>query len=151
MLRKTPKEDMVAPHIWRIDRHLKYGIDTSAAIWDKKFLQNALAKEDCNAWQFEVNYCREAESEYGLQGEIFFDDRQPFNISPVEVVRLGKLNPDAIRFYKKLGYRINTKRREIMTFWQKSFINLKMLLCDIPLLGGILKYISKLLGVKYFS
>lgn len=144
-------EDQVAPHIWRIYRHRKYGIDTSAAIWDKEFFRKALEKEDCNAWQFEVNYCKEAESEDGLQGEIFFDDRQPFNISPVEVVRLGEFNPDAISFYKKLGYKINTSQREVMSFWRKSFINMKMLLCDVPILGDTIKWISRLFGVKYFS
>jgi len=144
-------EDQVAPHIWHIDRHQKYGIDTSAAIWDKVFLRQALEKEDCNAWQFEVNYCREAESEDGLQGEIFFDDRQPFNISPVEIVRLGKFNPDAIRFYKRIGYEIDTSKRDVMNYYQKSFINLKMALSKIPVLSNILKGISRVFGVKFFS
>ena len=37
--------NQIAPHIWRIERHRKYGIDTSAAIWNKEFLRKALKKE----------------------------------------------------------------------------------------------------------
>ena len=146
----TP-EDQVAPHIWRIYRHRKYGIDTSAAIWDKEFFRKALEKEDCNAWQFEVNYCREAESEEGLQGEIFFDDRQPFNISPIEVVRVGKLNPLAIKYFHKLGYDIDTSNRERLGLFRTLWCNAENYFWRIPILSTIIKSITKLFGVKYFS
>lgn len=151
MQKSLTAKDQLAPHIWRIDRHRKYGIDTSAAIWEKSFLICALEKEDCNAWQFEVNYCEESETEEGLQGNIFFDDRQPFNISPIEIVRLGKINPDAIKFYKKLDYNINTSKRAVMSYYQKTFINMKMILCEIPVLSTFLKTFSRMFGVKYFS
>lgn len=144
-------EDQVAPHIWRIARHTKYGIDTSAAIWEKGFLIKELEQEDCNAWQFEVNYCKEAASEEGLKGNIFFDDRQPFNISPVEVVRLGKLNPLALRYFKKLGYTIDTSKRKklglIMTLWDNS----ENYFAKIPILSKIIKYVCKLFGKEFFS
>lgn len=146
----TP-EDQIAPHIWRIHRHRKYGIDTSAAIWNKEFFRKALEKEDCNAWQFEVNYCREAESEIGLQGEIFFDDRQPFNISPVEVVRVGKLNPIAISYFHKLGYDIDTTKREKLGLFRTLWCNAENYFWRIPLLSTIIKSVTKLFGVKYFS
>ena len=150
MEKKLTPEDQVAPHIWRIDRHRKYGIDTSAAIWDKKFLMAALEKEDCNAWQFEVNYCREAESGQGLQGNIFFDDRQPFNISPVEVVQLGQLSTDAIKFFQKKGYDIQSKR-ERMGRRQMLYFRYRNRLEKIPFLWKIIKGICKLFGVKFFS
>lgn len=143
-------DNQIAPHIWRINRHRKYGIDTSAAIWGKEFLLKALEKEDCNAWQFEVNYCREAESEEGLQGEIFFDDRQPFNISPVEVVQLGKLSTDAIKFFHKLGYDILSDRQR-MVFLQMFYFRERNRLEKNPYLWKIIKAICKLFGVKFFS
>lgn len=150
MDKKLKEDDQVAPHIWRIDRHKKYGIDTSAAIWEKEFLLRALEKVDCNAWQFEVNYCRDAESEEGLQGNIFFDDRQPFNISPVEVVQLGKLSTDAIKFFKKHGYAIQS-HRERMGWFQMLYFRERNRLEKIPFLGRIIKAVCKLFGVKFFT
>ena len=150
MEKALTSEDRAAPHIWRINRHRKYGIDTSAAIWEKGFLRKALQKEDCNAWQFEVNYCKEAESEEGLQGEIFFDDRQPFNISPVEVVQLGKLSTDAIKFFQKLDYDI-LSNRERMGFWQMLYFRERNRFEKNPYLWRIIKAICKLFGIKFFS
>ncbi len=143
-------EDQLAPHIWRIDRHKKYGIDTSAAIWEKGFLVNALEKEDCNAWQFEVNYCRESESKEGLEGNIFFDDRQPFNISPIEVVQLGQLSTDAIKFFREQGYDIQSKRermrrRKMLYFRYRNRLEKK------PFWGKIIRGLCKVLGMKFFS
>ena len=152
MPKNKSKIEQMAPHIWRIDCHQKYGIDTSAAIWDKNFFCRALEKSDCNAWEFEVNYCREAETEVGLQGEIFFDDRQPFNISPVEVVRIGKLTPDAIKFYKKLGYDIDTSKREMISPLKMKLYNLKVFLkygTSIP--NAPIKFLAKVLGFKFYS
>lgn len=146
----TP-EDQVTPHIWRIYRHRKYGIDTSAAIWKKNFLMKELEKEDCNAWQFEVNYCKEAESEEGLQGNIFFDDRQPFNISPVEVVRVGKLNPLALRFFKKQGYTIDTSKRGKLGLVKTIWDNSENYFARIPILSKVIKYVCRIFGKEFFS
>lgn len=143
-------EDQLAPHIWRINPHKKYGIDTSAAIWEKGFLFKALEKEDCNAWQFEVNFCKMAESEEGLQGNIFFDDRQPFNISPIEVVQLGQLSTDAIKFFHKKGYDIKSNR-ERMGRRRMLYFRYRNRLEKEPFLGKVVRRICKLFGVKFFS
>ncbi len=150
MERGLTKDDELAPHIWRINRHRKYGIDTSAAIWEKEFLIRALEKEDCNAWQFEVNYCKEAESKEGLQGNISFDDRQPFNISPIEVVQLGKLSTDAIKFFHKSGYDIQSDR-ERMGRRQMLYFRYRNRLEKVPFWGKIIRGICKLFGIKFFS
>lgn len=150
MEKKLTPEDQMSPHIWRIYKHRKYGIDTSAAIWDKRFLMKELEKEDCNAWQFEVNYCRDAESERGLQGEIFFDERQPFNISPIEVVQLGKLSTDAIKFFHRLGYDVLSER-ERMGWKQMLYFRERNRLEKNPYLWKLIKTICKLFGVKFFT
>ena len=142
-------KDNLAPHIWRIDRHKKYGIDTSAAIWDKSFLMKALEKKNCNAWQFEVNFCREAESENGLQGNIFFDERQPLNISPVEVVQLGELSRDAIKFFHVAGYEVKSSRK-VMSWWRMMYFRARLHL-DKLYIREFLKSLFKFLGVKFFS
>lgn len=150
MEKKPNLEDQLAPHIWRINRHKKYGIDTSASIWEKAFLTQALEKEDCNAWQFEVNYCKEAKSEGGLQGNIFFDDRQPFNISPVEVVQLGELSRDAITFYRKLGYDV-VSTRKIMSWRRMMYFRARYFFEEIPYGSNIVKAICKFFGMNFFS
>ena len=150
MEKALTQDDQIAPHIWRINRRRKYGIDTSAAIWDKEFLRKALEKEDCNAWQFEVNYCKEAESDSGLQGEIFFDERQPFNISPIEVVQLGQLSTDAIKFFHKNGYDIQSNR-ERMNWRQMLYFRERNRLEKNPYLWKIIKAVCKLFGMKFFS
>lgn len=150
MQKSLSAEVQLAPHIWRIDRHRKYGIDTSAAIWDKGFLMKELEKEDCNAWQFEVNYCKEAASEEGLKGNIFFDDRQPFNISPVEVVQLGQLSTDAIKFFRNNGYDIQSQRGR-MGWRQMLYFRYRNRLEKVPILGKAIRGICKLLGIKFFS
>lgn len=150
MERKFTSDDQVSPHIWRIDRHKKYGIDTSAAIWEKGFLIRALEKEDCNAWQFEVNYCREAELEEGLKGNIFFDDRQPFNISPIEVVQLGRLSTDSIKFFHKQGYDIQSNR-ERMGRKQMLYFRYRNRLEKVPFWGKLIRGICRVFGLKFFS
>lgn len=150
MENKLKPEDQIIPHIWRIDRHKKYGIDTSAAIWEKGFLIEALEKEDCNAWQFEVNYCKEAESDDGLRGNIFFDDRQPFNISPIEVVQLGQLSTDAIKFFHQIGYDIQSNR-ERMGWRQMLYFRYRNRIEKVPFWGKIVRGICRLFGIKFFS
>lgn len=153
--RELKPEDEIIPHIWRIDKHRNYGIDTSAAIWKKEFFLKELEKVDCNPWQFEVNYCKQAKTAEGLLGRIFFDDRQSFNISPLEVVSMAKLNPDAIKFFHKLGYDIDTTKRETLGYRRLFFINTKRWfrnkLLGNKMLTKIVRGISKLFGVEFFS
>ena len=150
MQKSLTAKDQLAPHIWRIDRHRKYGIDTSAAIWEKGFLMNELEKEDCSAWQFEVNFCMEAESEEGLSGNIYFDDRQPFNISPIEVVRVGKLNPESIKFFHKLGYDIDTSQRAMLGWGNVYLYKFRKFLNNYSTIRNVFKRIGMMVGIKSF-
>lgn len=146
---KTPTNS-ISPHVWRTDKHRKWGIDTSAAIWRKDFFIKQLQKNDCSAWEFEVNLCKEALSENGLKGNIYYDDRKPFNISPVEIVRLGKLTPDGIRFFKKLGYNIDVSRREVMSEFRMIFYNIKGKLAR-SFFRKPIKKIAKFIGIEFFT
>ena len=53
-----PNKEYYKEHLIIIPKHLKYGIDTSAAIWDKEYLMNKLGDSDYSAWQFEVDRCK---------------------------------------------------------------------------------------------
>lgn len=148
-------EDEIIPHIWRIDKHRNYGIDTSASIWEKGFLRQQLEREDCDPWQFEVNYCNESKTEKGLPGNIFFDDRQSFNISPKEVVIQGKLVPDTLKMFHKLGYDIDTTKRPQITYFKMYVGNIKRWFRDhlreYQFLNQKVRKIAKLLGIDFFS
>lgn len=143
--------EQCAPHIWRTPKNRKWGIDTSAAIWRKEFFLYQLEKSKCNAWQFEVNLCNEAITEKGLEGNIFYDDRKPFNISPVEIVRLGQLTPDGLRFFRKNGYVINTNGRPIMSEFRMIIYNIKSKIAHKKYIARPIKMIAKLFGIKFFT
>ena len=148
-------EDEIVPHIWKIDKHRNYGIDTSASIWEKGFFKKELERVDCNPWQFEVNYCKQSKTEEGLPGKIFFDDRQPFNISPKEVIVQGKWMPDTVDMFHQLGYDIDTSKREKLSRWSMHQLNTKRWfrnhLRDNPILNKIVRKVARLFGVEFFS
>jgi len=153
--RELSADDQVVPHIWRIDRHRNYGIDTSASIWNKDFFRKELEKGDCNPWQFEVNYCKLSKTKEGLPGKIFFDDRQPFNISPEEVVVQGKFAPDTVEMFHRLGYDIDTSKRDVLARRKTVIGGLKRWfrnhLRENPFLSSVTRRIARLFGVEFFS
>ena len=107
-----PNPQYYADHLIIIPQHLRYGIDTAAAIWDKEYLLEKLGTEDYSAWEFESDRCNEAASENGLEGLILCDDQLSFNVSEIPVVIQGDFYPDAIKFFKEeIGYEIQSKRR----------------------------------------
>lgn len=148
-------DDEILPHIWRIDKHRNYGIDTSASIWEKEFFRKELERVDCNPWQFEVNYCNQSKTVEGLPGRLFFDDRQPFNISPKEVIVQGKWMPDTVAMFHRLGYDIDTSKREKLSYWSMCQLNAKRWfrnhLRENPFLNRIVRRIARLFGVEFFS
>ena len=148
--KRNPAEN-VAPHIWRINKHCQYGIETSAAIWEKSFFYKLLDREDCNAWQFEVNLFNDAVSEQGLPGNIFCDDRTPFNISPVEVIRVGKIRPQAIQFFKKRGYSIDITSMPIMTWCEVMKETIRDCASHLKFGRGFMKRIGKAMGFYTYT
>ena len=139
-----------APHYVVIPKHQKYGVDTAAAIWNKNFLLELLSREVSDAWQFEINLCKLAATEEGLPGLILYDERGPFNISPVEVVRLGKIKPDAVKFFHNLGYDLQTQRPRLSK-WQVLQEKLKVKLYYLKYGRKTLKRIGRLFGFQFLS
>lgn len=148
--KNNPAEN-VAPHIWRINKHCHYGIETSAAIWEKSFFYKQLNREDCDAWQFEINLFNDAVSEHGLPGNIFCDDRTPFNISPVEVIRVGKLRPQAIKFFKERGYDIDVESMPIMSKGEVIKETIRDKASHFKFGRGFMKKIGKLFGFYTYT
>lgn len=147
-----PNKEYYKDHLIRIPKHQKYGIDTSAAIWDKEYLLEKLGDGDYSAWQFEIDRCNEAASAEGLNGLILCDDQLSFNVSEIPVVIQGVLYPDAVKFFSnQLGYKILSPRSQMST---KNVLRYKLKVRMSRVKHGrkILKWIGRnILGYKFFT
>lgn len=147
-----PDKKYYKDHLIIIPNHLKYGIDTSAAIWDREYLLEKLGDEDYSAWKFEVDRCEEASTEAGFGGLILCDDLLSFNVSEIPVVIQGTLYPEAIKYFaSNLGYNIQSQRKR-MSYVNVLRYKLKVRMSRVKRGHRFLKWIgSHLLGYKFFS
>ncbi len=146
-----PNKRYFADHLVIIDRHLKYGLDTAAAIWKKEYLLDKLGEGDYSAWKFEADRCAEAASEDGYRGVILADDRLPFNVSEIPVVVQGMFYPPVMDDFRKRGYEILSKRK-VMSSWQMFKYDFKRRCARIPFGHNFMKWFgTKFLGYKFFT
>ena len=143
--------EYVAYNIVKIPPHHRYGVETSAAIWDKNYFIKKLSEADCSAWEFEVNRCKEAQSEKGHDGIILYDARGPYNISPIEVIRVGKWWPGAIKYFHELGYDINPGNIPIMNIWEVLGDKIRRKVSGIKFARKPIKKVAKLMGFPVYS
>ena len=134
-----------------VPNHLKYGVDTAAAIWKKEFYGEKIGQGDYTAWQFEVNMCNDAISEKGLGGYILWDPNNALSINEIEVVRQGKFRPEAIVFFKNIGYDLDTSHRPVMTKFESFKDNFKGRFARIKFGRRFIKRIAKIFGYKFFT
>jgi len=147
-----PNKQYYADHLIVIDKHLRYGLDTAAAIWNKDYLLEKLGEGDYSAWKFEADCCAEAASEEGYKGLILVDDRISFNVSEIPVVVQGKFYPPVIEDFRKRGYEIDTSKRSVMTRKQKFNYDFKRWCGRIPFGHKFMKWFgTKFLGYKFFT
>ena len=119
-------------HLIVIDKHLRYGLDTAAAIWNKDYLLALIGEGDYNAWQFEKKCCDIAATEEGYSGLILADDRLSFNVSEIPVVVQGKFYPPVIEDFRKRGYEIDTSKRKVMSWGQQFKYDFKRKAARFP-------------------
>jgi len=147
-----PNKQFFADHLIIIDKHLRYGLDTAAAIWKKEYLLEKLGDDDYSAWKFEADRCAEAASERGYNGLILVDDRISFNVSEIPVVVQGMFYPPIIEDFRKRGYELNTSKRKIMSGYQKFKYDFKRWCGSIPFGHKFMKWFgTKFLGYKFFT
>lgn len=147
-----PNKQYYAEHLMIIDKHLRYGLDTAAAIWKKEYLLEKLGAEDYSAWKFEVDRCTEASSAEGYKGLILVDDRISFNVSEIPVVVQGMFYPPIIEDFRKRGYEIDVSKRKVMTSIQKFKYDFKRWCGRIPFGHKFMKWFGmKFLGYKFFT
>ena len=147
-----PNPEYYVEHLIKIPQHLRYGIDTAAAIWDKEYLLEKLGTEDYSAWKFESDRCEEAASEKGLGGLLLCDDQLSFNVSEIPVVIQGVLYPEAVKFFKdKVGYEIQSKR-SVMSRKDVMKYKFKTKMCHAKYGRKFLKWVgTHVMGYKFFT
>ena len=147
-----PNKQYFTEHLMIIDKHLRYGLDTAAAIWKKEYLLEKLGEGDYSAWKFEADRCAEAATEEGYNGLILVDDRISFNVSEIPVVVQGKFYPPVIADFRKRGYEIDTSKRTVMSWKQKFNYDFKRWCGRIPFGHKFMKWFgTKFLGYKFFT
>ena len=147
-----PNKQYFTEHLMVIDKHLRYGLDTAAAIWKKEYLLEKLGEGDYSAWKFEADRCAEAATVDGYNGLILVDDRISFNVSEIPVVVQGMFYPPIIEDFRKRGYEIDTSKRKIMSPWQKFKYDFKRWCGRIPFGHKFMKWFgTKFLGYKFFT
>lgn len=139
-------------HLIRIPKHLRYGIDTAAAIWNKEYLLERLGEGDYSAWKFESDRCDEAASKEGFKGLILCDDQLSFNVSEIPVVIQGVFYPGAKKFFEKeCGYKILSPRKT-MGWWQVSKYKFKVYCSKSKYGRKLMKWVgTHILGYKFFT
>lgn len=149
---RQPNLKYFAPHLVVIPQHLRYGIDTGAAIWDKSFLLEKLGEGEYSAWKFESDRCAEAASEKGLGGLILCDDQLSFNVSEIPVIIQGQFYPEAIKYFKEeVGYKILSKRK-VMSAWEVRKYKFKTMMSHAKHGRKILKWVgTHVLRYKFFT
>lgn len=135
-----------------IPKHKKYGISMSAAIWERKFLLSKIGEGNYSAWEFEIDRCKEAKSEIGLEGLLLCDMDSSFNVTKIPVVIQGKFYPKAIKEFAIKGYCISTKGREIMSVLDVFIYNLKLKFSKCKYFRKTLKWIGEFVfKIKFFT
>lgn len=146
------KWEFYASNLVIIPRDLKYGINTSAAIWNKDDYMRLIGPEDYSPWQFEVNMCNLAKTGEGLPGLILFDAGVSLNICEKEVVRQGVFLPNAVKYVKEVtGVSINTSQRGTMSYWGLFWDIMNGKAARLKFGRGLVRKVAKLMGHKFFT
>ena len=92
----------------------EYGISLQAAIWETGFLSFLLGEGNYNAWMFEFDRVKDANNKPNSPNPgCVFDDRNILNLQ--HAVIQSKYLPGTIRYFNKLGIRLNVQR-DIMSY-----------------------------------
>ena len=147
---REENSEFVTKDIRTIPRNTRYGLDTAGAIWRRNFFLKQLNREDGDAWRFEAILVEDSKNDAGLPGKLFYDTRNPLNLCPGEVVRLGKFTLDTVKTIEGTGYKIQSNR-ERMTKVEYYKDKLKGRLASVKYGRKLLKKIGKKFGFVFFT
>lgn len=145
-------ENILLPVLLLCPKTQKYGINTSAAIWNREEYMNRIGPEDYSPWQFEINMCNLARTEAGLPGLNLVDERNSLQICEYEVVRQGVYLSRALKHIKKVtGIDIDTSKRGVMSFWNEFIDVMNGKAARLKFGKRVIRFVAKLFGRKYFT
>ncbi|PFA66932.1 hypothetical protein CN378_12545 [Bacillus sp. AFS015802] len=138
--------------IYPIYKNEEYGVNLQASVWKKDFLLAKLKEVDGSAWEFEINFLKEA-----VDG-----NKEPLDdcfVSTANIIDIhngilkGKWFPKTIRYFRKRGINIDYQYRGKLSIKEVISHNVRFYLREnIP--NSLRKTIKKLLlkmGVKFVS
>lgn len=130
----------------------EYGVNLQASIWDKSRLVEFLQKYSGSAWNFEIGLLSETVNAKGIPIPNCFGVT-PDLIDFKNGILKGKWFPSTIRYYKKLGIRIDYSSRGMLSFWNNARYNLMVFIKNNVSYNTRkrLKKVFSYLGVKFIS
>ena len=137
---------------YNIYKNEEYGINLQASIWEKDFLLQGLNNSSGSAWEFEINYLRQAiASKCEPFSKCYVNTHNILDIH--NGILKGKWFPNTIRYFQKIGINIDHNERGKLSFREVSSYSIRVFLKErIPYwLRKIIKRFLKRLGVKFIS
>lgn len=131
----------------------RYSVNFQASIWNREHLIKIIKNQDGNTcWDFEYHFLKIADNaNHEFYEDYFADNRDLFNIK--NGVLKGKWIPSTLRYYKKKGILIDTKKRVVLSYLTYSrYCFISFFSAHIPL--KVNKFIKKILinfGIKFIS
>ena len=130
--RKKRYTDKKYPFLTRIGSSEEYTLTCQPSIWEKKFLDECIGKENYNAWVFEGIYCysKEAHSKEFLE-KCRIDYNNPLKLRHGAVQ--GKLLPNVYNDFVESGYVFKTNRAVFSGKAYRTYLKKRRLKKIIPL------------------
>lgn len=129
----------------------EYGISLQAAIWSKDYLSELVGIDNYNAWIFEFNRVKEAESMPNEPNPgCLFDERNILNLK--HGVIQGKYLPGTIKYFQQRKIKLNV-HREVMSYthyYRLRLISKGKYLLPKAMRIGVKKVLEKA-GMKFVS
>lgn len=142
----------IAHQLVKIPNHLKYGINTSGAIWNKADYMRLIGEEDYSPWKFEFDMCELAKTDAGLPGLLVFDAGLTLNLCEKEIVRQGVFMPRAVKYVKEVtGVDINTSGRGTMSKWGAFVDQLRGKASGFKYGRTLIRKTMKFFGFKFYT
>lgn len=132
-----------------VPRNKKYALNLQAAIWQKKYLEDALGEGNYNAWQFELKHInRQCNTE---AVECLIDVSNMLNIE--HAIVQSKYLRGALRKLKTMDYSIDTNERSPLSRLENFKYQLKLLMYSLTpeYLVKPFKSIGRLLNIDFVT
>lgn len=136
-----------------IYKDTRYGVNFQTAVWNRRELIRIIKSLSGNqCWDFEYFFLKKTRGERHIPIKGFVSDKRNLMNIQNGVLR-GKWFRSTLRFYKKRGYIIDTKEREIMTIKETVTYRLRCVSrkCFSDKMVYRVKKIANKIGIQFAS